>query len=94
MNFQELTEKLTTVAGAKGGIGKIIKFNTSDGAITINGDGTVTNIDGDSDCAIAVSTSDLNAIMSGDLNPMSAFMFGKLKVTGDMSVAMQLTNLF
>jgi putative sterol carrier protein len=94
MDFKELTDKVSTLAASKGGVGKTIKFATSDGAITINPDGTVSNTDGESDCTIGVSSSDLAALMSGDLNPMSAFMFGKLKVTGDMSVAMQLQSLF
>ena len=37
---------------------------------------------------------DLNKLMNGDLNPMTAFMFGKLKVSGDMGVAMKLQSLF
>jgi hypothetical protein len=81
MDFKELTDKISTLAASKGGVGKTIKFATSDGAITINPDGTVSNTDGDADCTIGVSSSDLAALMSGDLNPMSAFMFGKLKVT-------------
>jgi putative sterol carrier protein len=36
----------------------------------------------------------LKAMMTGDLNPMTAFMMGKIKVKGDMSVAMKLQSLF
>ncbi len=94
MNFQEITEKIQGMAAQKGGVGKSIKFNTPDGFITIAADGSVTNSDDESDCTIGVDTSDLSKMMTGDLNPMSAFMFGKLKISGDMSVAMQLQNLF
>jgi len=31
---------------------------------------------------------------AGDLNPTAAFMQGKLKIEGDMSVAMALSQLF
>ena len=31
--------------------------------------------------------------MKGDLNPMTAFLTGKIKVDGDVSVAMQLQSL-
>ncbi|MFW6136106.1 MAG: SCP2 sterol-binding domain-containing protein [Chloroflexota bacterium] len=37
---------------------------------------------------------DLEALVKGDLNPMAAFMQGKLKVKGDISMAMQLQKLF
>jgi putative sterol carrier protein len=31
--------------------------------------------------------------LNGDLNPMMAVMTGKVKISGDMSVAMKLQNL-
>ncbi len=92
--LQELTTKIAALAGAKGGVGNSIKFATDAGNILIGADGAVSNADSKADCTIGVSASDLQALMSGDLNPMSAFMFGKLKVTGDMSVAMKLQSLF
>jgi len=36
----------------------------------------------------------LKALGKGELNPMAAFMQGRLKVKGDMSTAMQLQKLF
>lgn len=94
MNFQELTEKISGLAAQKGGVGNSIKFATGDGNIHIAADGAVTNDDADADCTIGVSSSDLADLMSGELNPMSAFMFGKLKISGDMGVAMKLQSLF
>ncbi|MFT5021141.1 MAG: acyl-CoA dehydrogenase [Polaribacter sp.] len=32
-------------------------------------------------------------MLAGDLNPMNAFMSGKIKVKGDMSVAMKLGTI-
>ena len=92
--LEELTSKIAGLAAAKGGVGNSIKFATDAGNILIAADGAVSNSDGDADCTIGVDASDLAALMSGDLNPMSAFMFGKLKVSGDMSVAMKLQSLF
>jgi putative sterol carrier protein len=43
---------------------------------------------------VAAAAKDLKALVKGDLNPMAAFMQGKLKVKGDMSAAMQLQKLF
>ncbi|MCU0468949.1 MAG: SCP2 sterol-binding domain-containing protein [Arcicella sp.] len=94
MTFQDLTEKIKNLAAAKGGLGSSIKFATDAGNIFIGGDGAVSNEDAAADCTIKVSQSDLEGLMSGDLNPMTAFMFGKLKIDGDMGVAMKLKELF
>ncbi|XP_077573597.1 sterol carrier protein 2b isoform X2 [Stigmatopora nigra] len=45
------------------------------------------------DCTIAVSDSDLLAVMSGKVNPQTAFFQGKLKITGNMGLAMKLQKL-
>ncbi|MEM8895996.1 MAG: SCP2 sterol-binding domain-containing protein [Bacteroidota bacterium] len=37
---------------------------------------------------------DFMKLLDGDLDPMSAFMGGMMKIDGDMSVAMKLTSLF
>jgi putative sterol carrier protein len=34
------------------------------------------------------------ALLAGELQPMQAFMRGKLKLKGDVSLAMRLPNLF
>jgi putative sterol carrier protein len=43
---------------------------------------------------VEAKAEDLKALVKGELNPMAAFMQGRLKVKGDMSVAMQLQKLF
>lgn len=43
---------------------------------------------------IAVDSDDWLSILSGALNPVSAFMGGKVKVQGDMGLAMQFQNWF
>jgi putative sterol carrier protein len=94
MTFEALTEKIKSLAAAKGGIGSSIKFATDAGNVHLTADGVVSNDDKSADCTIKVSQSDLEGLMSGDLNPMTAFMFGKLKIDGDMGVAMKLKDLF
>ncbi len=42
---------------------------------------------------VTVSLEDFNQISEGKLNPTSAFMSGKLKVSGDMSLAMKLQSI-
>ena len=46
------------------------------------------------DCTISVSEDNFEQLISGDLNPTSAYMTGKLKVKGDMGAAMKLQKLF
>ena len=40
------------------------------------------------------SGSDYLAIINGDLNPVNAFMQGKVRVQGDVALAMKLQSLF
>jgi len=94
MTFEALTEKIKLLAAAKGGIGSSIKFATDAGNIFLTANGIVSNEDSAADCTIKVSQDDLEGLMSGDLNPMTAFMFGKIKIDGDMGVAMKLKDLF
>ena len=67
-----------------------VKFDTGgDGVILIEGN-SISTIDGPADCTIKLSLGDLEDLVSGELNPTSAYMTGKIKVEGDMSIAMQL----
>jgi putative sterol carrier protein len=43
---------------------------------------------------IAVSEENFQKLISGDLNPTTAYMTGKLKIKGDMGAAMKLQKLF
>lgn len=67
-----------------------VKFEIEDeGAIVVDSDG-VRASDEETDCTLTASAETFRAILSGDLNPTSAFMTGKLRVTGDMGTAMRL----
>ena len=98
MSVEELTDKIKNRVGEDSGLGASIKFDLGDdGAIVIDGSQTpnVVNNDADFDaaCTVGVSLDDLKAMMSGDLDPMAAFSLGKLKLDGDMSIAMKLGTL-
>ncbi|XP_030631662.1 sterol carrier protein 2 [Chanos chanos] len=59
-----------------------------------NGKGSVDNDPGKkADCTISMSDADLLALMTGTMNPQTAFFQGKLKITGNMGMAMKLQNL-
>lgn len=75
------------------GFERSVKFDTgADGVIVIDG-ATISTADQDTDCTIRLSLSDLEDMISGELNPTTAFMTGKIKIEGDMSVAMALSQL-
>uniref|UniRef100_A0A672T8L0 Sterol carrier protein 2b n=1 Tax=Sinocyclocheilus grahami TaxID=75366 RepID=A0A672T8L0_SINGR len=50
-------------------------------------------LDEKADCTIAMADSDLLDLMTGTMNPQTAFFQGKLKITGNMGMAMKLQNL-
>ncbi|KAM3839631.1 sterol carrier protein 2 [Vipera latastei] len=59
-----------------------------------NGKGCVDiNTDKKADCTIAMSDEDLLSLMTGKINPQTAFFQGKLKISGNMGMAMKLQNL-
>jgi putative sterol carrier protein len=59
-------------------------------------DGKVSVTEGgeDADAIITASEETFEKIVSGEQNPTSAYMTGKLKVKGDMGAAMKLQKLF
>jgi putative sterol carrier protein len=64
------------------------KVDVDDGKVT------VTEGEGDADATISATAETFQKIVSGEQNPTSAYMTGKLKVKGDMGAAMKLQKLF
>jgi putative sterol carrier protein len=55
---------------------------------------SVTEGGNNADATISASEENFEKMISGDLNPTTAYMTGKLKVKGDMSAAMKLQKFF
>jgi putative sterol carrier protein len=55
--------------------------------------GEVRQAEGDAKCTITIAGKDLVDVVNGKLNAQMAFMSGKLKVAGDMGLAMKLSQL-
>lgn len=95
MDLAELTSKAAAAVAGGSDFKKKVKFDFGDvGKLLIDGAaGTADNSDGDADATIKVDWDDFAKISSGAMDATMAFMQGKLKVEGDMSVAMQLQSL-
>lgn len=95
MDIAELTSKVNSVL-AGSGFDKKVKFDFgSVGKLLIDGvAGQANNEDGAADATISVDFEDFKKMAQGALDPTMAFMQGKLRVAGDMSVAMKLQSLF
>jgi len=92
MSVQSIADKMKDKV-ANAGFDRSVKFDTgSDGVIVIDG-ATISTTDAPADCTIKLSLDDLDSLVSGDLNPTMAFMTGKIKIEGDMSVAMALSQV-
>ena len=92
MSVQDIAGKIKALV-EESSFDRSVKFDTgTDGVIVIDG-GTISTTDGPADCTIKLSLDDLESLIAGDLNPTMAFMSGKLKIEGDMSVAMALSQL-
>ena len=93
MTKQELVAKMQE--GSAWIPGKRVKLDFgSEGAIMLDGAGqAVTEEDGDADTTIKIAWNDWQSMAAGQLDGMTAFMTGKLKVEGDMSNAMQLQGV-
>lgn len=97
MDLPELTTKVQGALAANPGVfDKIVKFDFGGaGKLLINGGASkATNEDGAADATISVAFDDFLKLAQGALDPTMAFMQGKLKVAGDMGVAMKLQSLF
>lgn len=97
MNIQECTNAIRSKVGEDSGLDAVLKFDCgADGLIVIDGaatPNTVGNEDREADCTVAITLDNLNALLSGALNPVTGFMSGKFTVSGDMSVAMKLQRV-
>ncbi|MCY3573566.1 MAG: SCP2 sterol-binding domain-containing protein [Chloroflexi bacterium] len=79
----------TIAFNLRGDNGGLFWIKIADGAAE-NGEGGVDS----ADMTVHASADDWFAVATGELNPMQAFMTGKLKIQGDMGLAMKMQSLF
>ena len=93
MTLQQLTDNIRTRVATAESLNATAKLVTDQGVVFIDSrqqPAIVSNEDQPADTELHVDVADLERMATGDLNPMMAFMTGKLKVKGDMAVAMKM----
>ncbi|MCX4247949.1 SCP2 sterol-binding domain-containing protein [Paraliomyxa miuraensis] len=97
MGIRDLTDTIRRKVGLDSKLGAVLKFDLGDdGVIRIDATESpnrVSNEDGDAQCTVHMSRADLDDMLRGKLDPMAAFGQGRLRLEGDMSVAMKLGDL-
>ena len=96
MSIESTLASVIEMANNAGPLGSTLKLNLGSSHIIIDGTGdnnTVSSEDKEAACTVDISLDDFESMLSGSLNPMAAFMSGKMKVSGDMGVAMKLQNM-
>ncbi len=97
MSLESTTQELRAKVGEDSGLGATVKFVFEDGSVIfLDGASTpnrVSNEDREADCTIGLTLADFESIRAGEMDAMTAFMMGKLKVQGDMSIATRLSSL-
>ncbi|MTB49699.1 SCP2 sterol-binding domain-containing protein [Lewinella sp. W8] len=96
MTLAEFTEKTREAAKNAPNLGKSIKLQLDEGVVHIDmteDEAQVTNEDKEADTVVITSIDTLDKLRTGALNPMMAMMSGKVKIKGDMGLAMKLQSL-
>lgn len=97
MTIDALTQSFRERVGEDSGLSATVKFDFgADGVIFVDAASVpnrVSNEDREADCTIRMALDDFNDMIAGELNPTTAFMMGKLKVDGAMSLALKLGDL-
>ncbi|MDO8652408.1 MAG: SCP2 sterol-binding domain-containing protein [Undibacterium sp.] len=97
MDLQACTEAIRAKVGDESRLNATLKFDCGiDGVVYVDAlaiPNAVGNENLDAGCTVIITLENLSAMLSGELSPVNGFMSGKLKVSGDMSVAMRLQNV-
>ena len=98
MDLAEIASALRGRVSGKTPIGGTLKFDLgSDGSLFVDGTGpgnTVAASKNDpANCTVRMNAQDLKDLLDGRLQPAAAFMQGRMRIDGDMVLAMKLGQL-
>ncbi len=75
-------------------LGGSVKFVIGDSIVMIDGpNGEISSDDNEATCTVTTDDETMQAIMDGTSSSQAAFMTGKLKVAGDMSLALKIQSV-
>jgi putative sterol carrier protein len=92
MTLEDLAEMIRGTV-AKSSFDDSLKFDCAEDGVLVIADRQVSTADQDTDCTLKMSLSNVEKLIKGQLNPMTAVMLGKIKVAGNPAVAMKLKEL-
>jgi len=98
MSLEQYTKLVEEKTASVDNLGKKVKFDLKDEGI-IHVDATITppivsNDNLDADVTFVLNKENFEGLIDGSLNPQMAFMMGKLKIEGDMGLALKLADIF
>ena len=97
MDISAIVDGIKEKAVSVPALGSTLKIDFGDdNQVYVDGTGqenAVSAANEDADCVISIKPEDFMALVKGELNPMMAMMTGKVKIKGDMGVAMKLQSL-
>ena len=70
-------------------LGGTVKLVVDDQTVLVTPEGEVSSSDEEADCTMTIDSETMQSIMNGETSGQAAFMTGKLKVTGDMGIALK-----
>ena len=98
MELKEITKKIKNMSEKNSGkIESKFKFVLDDGCIYIDDTVSPPNISNDNieaDCTITINNENFKKLLDKEIDSMQAFMTGKMKIDGEMTVAMKLSSIF
>lgn len=94
--FESLESKLNSDPSKLAGMDAVYQFQVGDNAYSVSmkeGKASVTPAAAQNpDCSVTMAENDFLEMIAGRLNGQMAFMTGKLKVAGDMGLALKLES--
>ena len=70
-----------------------VKFDIEDEGVILVNDGELRMEDGEADVTISASLDTFREIFDGELSPTAAYMTGRMRIDGDMGLAMKLSQV-